>query len=333
MVRAQYVKLAVPMAAAAVLLFIGLQIMFQLGKLTIKVGMVVEEVASLQAVQGPHRLSSPSMIRNVNDWRATPLVTKLYYVNGKDNHPRYELMEKQLKNAGYNYERWPGQMITHINQVEPVWNQMLRNSTLPKEPWWNGWINRNYCWHDHEYWGARTPQMVGTVACCLNYIALLAHILEESQGHPDNAMYLLMEDDCLLHQHWEAKLAVVLEKVPEGWDAIRLGYWGKTRAMDAVNDAVYRVGTWWENGDSIYTGNHALLVSKKGIQNTLSWWAERSVCWTDAAIFGDELKVYALRDRLASELQVGRSRSAIDGNPEVHTEDGDNKFVAPSQGR
>jgi len=152
------------------------------------VGMVVEEVASLQAVQGPHRLSSPSMIRNVNDWRATPLVTKLYYVNGKDNHPRYELMEKQLKNAGYNYERWPGQMITHINQVEPVWNQMLRNSTLPKEPWWNGWINRNYCWHDHEYWGARTPQMVGTVACCLNYIALLAHILEESQGHPDNAV-------------------------------------------------------------------------------------------------------------------------------------------------
>ena len=49
----------------------------------------------------------------------------------------------------------------------------------------------------------------------------------------------------------QAKLAVVLEKVPEGWDAIRLGYWGKTRAMDAVNDAVYRVGTWWENGDSM----------------------------------------------------------------------------------
>ena len=186
----------------------------------------------------------------------------------------------------------------------------------------------NPCWHDMPEWQDKTHQMIGTAACALNYVALLWHILANRTDDPTNASYLIMEDDCLLHQHWESKLrAVMAESLPSDWDVLRIGYWGKTRPVDQINKDIFRVGAWWtdciapqQGSCPYYTGNHAMLVSRRGLQRLLDWWAKVGICWTDYAIDGATLKVYALSEKLASELQVGQSRSEIDGNPEVHNE-------------
>ena len=60
----------------------------------------------------------------------------------------------------------------------------------------------------------------------------------------------------------------------------------------------------------------------------------QQLCWTDTAIdtsgqdipnkYGDgflpKLNVFALNTKLASEIAVGKSRSALDGMPESHDE-------------
>ena len=63
----------------------------------------------------------------------------------------------------------------------------------------------------------------------------------------------------------------------------------------------------------------------------LWYWATQRICWTDTAIDGTtnpdipkglpKLQVFALRSKLASEVQTGMSRADVDGNPETHNED------------
>jgi len=279
------------------------------------------------------RLSSPadhSLNSSVN--LTTPVVRKLYFVNMADNLQRRQFMEKQLRVTGYAYERYDGVEMKVMTDIRRAWDTVLNRSTLPLDPWHNGWISRTPCWLDAvsgEYWGPRSHKMVGTVACALNFIGVLDRMAQDAARDPPNSMYLVMEDDCLLHTNWDRKLVDVVASLPHGWDAVRLGYWGQTSDADVVNEKVFRVASWSSGGQNMYTGNHALLLSREGIGRMLWHWAAERICWTDTAIDDSKqrdptkpaLQVYAVREKLASEFAVGKSRGDLDQRPEVHHED------------
>jgi len=262
---------------------------------------------------------------------AVPRLKKLYYVGMAGNTQRRDLMEKQLRSTGYPYERYEGVGLRSVAGTKAAWDEMLQRSLLPSAPWREGWIDRLPCWMDIPHFAARADQMVGTTACAINYIGALDRIGKQAIEDSDDAIYLLLEDDCLLLHNWDTKLAAVVASLPPEWDAVRLGYWGKTRQEDVYNSKVFRVNVWWTPPDNaMYTGNHALLLSKKGVFNMLRHWATQKLCWTDTAIDSTthdlpegaaRLNVFAVQEKLAAEVQVGLSRGDLDGRPEVHHED------------
>lgn len=109
---------------------------------------------------------------------------EIFYINLDHRVDRRTLFEKQAKRLGFTAKRYPA-------------------------------IN------GEEYWSVlKVPPAIkaGELGCLASHMAIIAYA-------KDNALdnVLIMEDDCMLHDHINEKLPALMRLVPDYWDMLYFG--------------------------------------------------------------------------------------------------------------
>merc|ERR1719456_618005 len=91
-----------------------------------------------------------------------------------------------------------------------------------------------------------------------------------------------MEDDSVILPNFNEKVKKVLDHTTDDWQAIRLGYWGKVRCEDRVNQ--YALSIQYPSVDKksigeehFYSGNQGYLVRGSAIPEIVSIFKEHNM--------------------------------------------------------
>merc|ERR1719456_1630553 len=121
------------------------------------------------------------------------------------------------------------------------------------------------------------------MAIFLSNSKLIQQIAEsDPEGVKNDDIYLIMEDDSVVLDDFDKKLKKLLDNTPADWQVLRLGYWGKVRCEDRVNQ--YALSIQYPSvdhkaigDDHFYSGNQGYLVRGSAIPEIISILKEQKI--------------------------------------------------------
>jgi GR25 family glycosyltransferase involved in LPS biosynthesis len=155
-------------------------------------------------------------------------VEKVYYVNLEESKERREATEHVLSenSEGIPFERWPAVPKSEAVNATP-YKEILQARNV--SAWFYSAMTNGT--------GNGSSRFPGMVGCYMSHRMLLRHI-NETATNPD-AVYVVMEDDVNVKKGWHQRLEAVWPSVPDGWDVLKIGYWGSEWPCDEVAKGVY----------------------------------------------------------------------------------------------
>merc|ERR1719456_331210 len=104
----------------------------------------------------------------------------------------------------------------------------------------------------------------------------------DPEGIKNDDIYLIMEDDSVVLDDFDKKLKKLLDNTPADWQVLRLGYWGRVRCEDRVNQ--YALSIQYPSvdhkaigDDHFYSGNQGYLVRGSAIPEIISILKEQKI--------------------------------------------------------
>merc|ERR1719456_736676 len=121
------------------------------------------------------------------------------------------------------------------------------------------------------------------MAIFLSNSKLIQQIAEsDPEGVKNDDIYLIMEDDSVVLDDFDKKLKKLLDNTPADWQVLRLGYWGRVRCEDRVNQ--YALSIQYPSVDHkalgdehFYSGNQGYLVRGSALPEIISIFKEHNM--------------------------------------------------------
>lgn len=184
-------------------------------------------------------------------------VKKILYINIKQSDDRFQHMEQECKQKAQSVpcKRFPAIVADQVNQ---------ETMNLYSKGSFSDWLDR-----------AEPRKKNVFAAIHFSNYKVLEHILKtDEDGANGTSIYMVLEDDATISHQWQEQLPQILRHTPANWDMLRIGFWGRSRSSDKVNDYIYTINP---PGCGVYAGNTGYLVRPKSIPHILDVMRSASV--------------------------------------------------------
>lgn len=162
------------------------------------IAVVVVSVVLMVSINNKKRKTVKVPQKLAVERKLNSLLTASYFINLDRQHERREYMEAQFKDHGIDCRRFS------------AFDKKLLSDTKLNEMKMNNVLHKNYNPRPNN----------GSIACLISHVNLYKQIYEEYDG----GIFLVFEDDCKILPDFSEKLNNYLERLPEEWDMIWLGY-------------------------------------------------------------------------------------------------------------
>lgn len=136
-------------------------------------------------------------------------------------------------------------------------------------------------------------------SCCSDFAHRRAYNQVAKQS--GDGYYLVVEDDIVFRDGWEQSFKEAMKTVPQDWDLLKIGHWGRTTDSDLQNANWYKAVLHDNDPAGWYQGSHAVVLTPSKAKAFLDKLKVHKGEMADKWVFYDGpigLKVYALKQNV-----------------------------------